>query len=85
MRGEILTQVSSGRLLVCVDGSLQQDLRLLLRSDDDVLTLMTYPEGSLCFAEVSERIARGEQVAPSDYYLRTATFLNRNTPGRTKS
>ncbi len=32
-------------------------------------------------ADVNARIARGEAVAPSDYYLRTAPFFETSSPG----
>jgi hypothetical protein len=75
LRGEVLPQASSDLLLVRADGSFQQDVRLLLRTNDGALILMTYRGVRNASAEVSARIARGERVAPSDYYLRTAPFF----------
>jgi hypothetical protein len=75
LRGEVLPQASSDLLLVRADGSFQQDVRLILRTTDGALILMTYRGVRYASAEVSARIARGEQVAPSDYYLRTAPFF----------
>lgn len=75
LRGEVLPQASSDLLLVRADGSFQQDVRLILRTDDGALVLMTYRGVRHASAEVSARIARGERVAPSDYYLRTAPFF----------
>src|SRR5579864_941508 len=75
LRGEVLPQASSDLLLVRQDGSSQQDVRLILRTDDGELTLMTYRGVRHDSEEVNERIARGEQVTPSDYYLRTAPFF----------
>lgn len=75
LRGEVLPQASSDLLLVRTDGSSQQDVRLILRSDDGALILMTYRGVRHASPEVSARIARSEQVAPSDYYLRTAPFF----------
>jgi hypothetical protein len=75
LRGEVLPQASSDLLLVRADGSYQQDVRLLLRTDDGALILMTYRGVRHASPEVSARIARGEPVAASDYYLRTAPFF----------
>src|SRR5712691_8691852 len=69
--GEVLPQASSDLLLVRTDGSSQQDVRLILRTYDGPLILMTYRGVRHASPEVNARIARGEQVAPSDYYLRT--------------
>jgi Protein of unknown function (DUF3237) len=75
LRGEILPLASSDLLLVRGDGSSQQDVRLILQTDDRAFILTTYRGVRHASAEVSARIARGEQVAPSDYYLRTAPFF----------
>ncbi len=75
LRGEVLPQASSDLLLVRADGSYQQDVRLILRTNDGALILMTYRGVRHASAEVSARIARGERVAPSEYYLRTAPFF----------
>ena len=80
LRGEVLPQGSSDLLLVRADGSSQQDVRLILRTDDGVLILMTYRGVRHASAEVNARIARGEQVAASEYYLRTAPFFETSSP-----
>jgi hypothetical protein len=81
LRGEVLAQGSSDLLLVRTDGSSQQDVRLLLRTDDDdALILMTYRGVRHASAEVNARIAGGEAVAPSEYYLRTAPFFETSSP-----
>jgi hypothetical protein len=80
LRGEVLAQGSSDLLLVRTDGSSQPDVRLLLRTDDGALILMTYRGVRHASAEVTARIARGEAVAPSDYYLRTAPFFETSSP-----
>lgn len=80
LRGEVLPQASSDLLLVRADASYQQDVRLILRTDDGALILMTYRGVRHASPQVSARIARGEQVAPSDYYLRTAPFFETSSP-----
>ena len=62
------------------DGSSQQDVRLLLRTDDDALVLMTYRGVRHASEEVSARLASGQAVAPSEYYLRTAPFFETSSP-----
>ena len=73
--GEVLPLASSDLFLVRKDGSSQQDVRLILRTDDGALILMTYRGVRHASPEVNAQIARGEPVAPSDYYLRTAPFF----------
>jgi len=75
LRGEVLSQASSDLLLVRADGAFQQDVRLILRTDDGALILMTYRGVRYALPDITARIARGEHVAPSDYYLRTAPFF----------
>jgi hypothetical protein len=75
LRGEVLPQAGSDLLLVRADGSAQQDVRLILRTEDGALILMTYRGVRHASQEVNERIARGERVAGSDYYLRTVPFF----------
>jgi len=75
LRGEVLPEASSDLLLRRSDGSSQQDVRLLLRTDDGALIVMTYRGVRHASREVDGRISRGEQVSPSDYYLRTAPFF----------
>ena len=48
---------------------------MILRTDDGALILMTYRGVRHASAEVNARIAKGERVSPSEYYLRTAPFF----------
>jgi len=80
VRGEALPQGGSDWLLVRQDGSSQQDVRLILRTDDGALILMTYRGVRHASDAVNARIARGERVAASDYYLRTAPFFETSSP-----
>ena len=70
VRGIILPIVGSDLLLTRSDGSSQQDVRMLLRTEDDALILMTYRGVRHASREVNDRIAQGETVAASEYYLR---------------
>jgi len=80
LRGEVLPQACSDLLFVRPDRPYQQDVRLILRTDDGALILMTYRGVRYASADVSARIARGERVASSDYYLRTAPFFETSSP-----
>jgi hypothetical protein len=80
LRGDVLPQAGSDLLLVRADGAFQQDVRLILRTADGALILMTYRGVRYASQEVTARIARGEQVPPSDYYLRTAPFFETSSP-----
>lgn len=75
LRGEVLPQAGSDLLLVRQDGSSQQDVRLILRTDDGAMILMTYRGVRHASDEVNAKVARGEAVSPTDYYLRTAPFF----------
>lgn len=80
LRGEVMPHAGSDLLLLRADGSFQQDVRLSLRTDDGALILMTYRGVRHGSPEVNQRIARGEQVAPSEYYLRIAPFYETAAP-----
>ena len=75
LRGDILPHAGSDLLVERADGAFQQDVRLALRTDDDALILMTYRGVRHSSPEVAARIARGESVAATDYYLRTVPFF----------
>jgi hypothetical protein len=75
IRGTIMPVIGSDLLLMRADGSAQQDVRMLLQTDDGAFVLMTYRGVRHASDEVNARIARGESVSGSDYYLRTAPFF----------
>jgi Protein of unknown function (DUF3237) len=75
LKGVILSHAGSDLLLTRADGSFQQDVRLVLRTDDDALILMTYRGVRYSSPEVAARISSGELVDSSEYYLRTAPFF----------
>ncbi len=80
LRGQVLPNAGGDWLLRRVDGTFQSDVRLALRTDDGALISMTYRGIRHAPAAVSERLARGEDVPPSEYYLRTAAFLETASP-----
>jgi hypothetical protein len=80
LSGEVLPHGGSDLLLTRADGSFQQDVRLTLRTDDGALMLMTYRGVRHAAPEVGDRIARGEAVGRSEYYLRIAPFFETAAP-----
>ena len=75
LAGTISPMVGSDLLLGRPDGTFQQDVRMLLITDDDVPILMTYRGIRRASPEVDARLARGEPVSPSEYYLRTTPYF----------
>src|SRR4030095_6392521 len=71
IRGEVLPQPNADLLLIRADGSAQQDVRLILRTDDGAHIIMTYRGVRHASDEVNARIARGEVPGASEYYLPT--------------
>lgn len=57
------------------DGSLQFDVRLVLRTDDDETIGMTYSGYRFGAPDVIARLSRGEPTDPSEYYFRTAPLF----------
>lgn len=80
LRGTVLPHAGSDWLLERADGSFQQDVRLTLSTDDGALIGMTYRGVRHSAPEVAARLARGEAVEPSEYYLRTAPFYETAAP-----
>ena len=75
LRGTVLPRTGADWLLERADGSFQQDVRLMLQTDDAALISMTYRGVRRASAEVAGRLARGERVDPGQYYLRIAPFF----------
>lgn len=80
LRGDILPHAGSDLLIARADGAFQQDVRLALQADDGALILMTYRGVRHSSPEVAARIARGESVPATDYYLRTAPLFETAAP-----
>jgi hypothetical protein len=75
LRGTVLAHAGSDWLLERADGAFQQDARITLETDDGALIAMSYRGVRHASTEVAARLARGEQVEPTEYYLRTAPFF----------
>jgi hypothetical protein len=67
--GEIVAGMDP--LLGGSDGAMRPDVRLVLKLDDGETLLIVYRGVRHGPAEVMQRIAKGEQVSPHEYYLRT--------------
>jgi len=75
LRGSVSPFAGSDLLLVRADGAFQQDVRLLLVTDDYASILMTYRGVRRASPEVDARLSRGEVVDASEYYLRTTPYF----------
>lgn len=80
LRGVVLTDAGGDWLLQRADGSYQMDVRLTLQTDDAALILMMYRGVRHASPEVAARIAQGESVDASEYYLRTTPFFETSDP-----
>jgi hypothetical protein len=81
LSGEILPEAGSDLLLGRTDGSFQQDVRMVLRTRDGALILMTYRGVRRAASpEVNARLARGEAVGSDEFYLRTVPFFETSQP-----
>lgn len=75
LRGEISPFAGSDLLLVRADGSREQDVRLILETEDGAQIIMTYRGRGYRSPEATARLAAGEAVDPADDYLRTTPFF----------
>ncbi|MGH3252663.1 MAG: DUF3237 domain-containing protein [Trebonia sp.] len=57
------------------DLTLHPHVRLVVRTDDDDLVLVTYEGIRFTSPEVNERLLNGEHVPYTEYYLRVAPFF----------
>jgi len=58
-------------LLIRADNSVQLDVRVSLITHDDVLIYMSYQGLRVGDQSVLDRLAAGDNVQPSEYYMRT--------------
>jgi hypothetical protein len=74
LKGTVL-RGGSDWILLRPDGALQLDVRLTLSTHDGELIGMTYRGFRHGPASAIERLNRGENVDPSEYYFRAAPFF----------
>ncbi len=79
LRGTVLPG-GADWIMVRGDGSTTLDVRLVLETDDDALIGMTYRGMRHGPTAVMERLNRGENVDPSEYYFRTAIAFETAAP-----
>jgi hypothetical protein len=79
LAGEVLEGGSDWQRLR-PDSATTLDVRLVLKTDDDVLIGMSYRGVRHGPADVMARVDRGEIVDPSNYYLRIAPFFETAAP-----
>jgi Protein of unknown function (DUF3237) len=75
LRGTLLPGGSDWQTVRAGDGAWTLDVRIVLKTDDGHLIGMTYRGLRHGPKEVLDRIARGEVVSASEYYLRAAPFF----------
>jgi hypothetical protein len=74
LRGKILTGGSDWQSLRA-DGTVTINVRLVMQTDDGELIGMTYLGMRHGPKEVLDRIGRGEQVSPTEYYMRVTPYF----------
>ena len=57
------------------DGAMIPNVRLVLQTDDEAMIYMSYTGVRYGTPEVMQRIADGEEVDPSEYYLRNTPYF----------
>ncbi|MCH7794022.1 MAG: DUF3237 domain-containing protein [Proteobacteria bacterium] len=57
------------------DGAMNPNVRLVLQTDDEAMIYMSYTGVRYGTPEVMQRIADGEEVDPSEYYLRNTPYF----------
>src|SRR5262249_60577515 len=73
LRGKILSGGSDWQSLRS-DGATSLNVRIVLETDDGALIGMTYLGVRHGPKEVMERLGRGENVSPSEYYMRATPY-----------
>jgi hypothetical protein len=80
LSGEVLDGGSDWQI-VRSDGATTLDVRLVLKTNEDVLIAMTYRGIRHGPPDIIERIERGEVVDPTTHYFRIAPFFETAAPG----
>ena len=75
LQGRVLSASGGDWLTTRSDESVQLDARLVLETDDEEQILMSYRGIRHGPREVIEKLAKGEEVDPSEYYFRAAPFF----------
>jgi Protein of unknown function (DUF3237) len=79
LKGEVLPGGMDMKILRA-DGAMNPNVRIVLRTDDGALIFMHYTGVRHGSPEVMARIARGEVVSPTEYYLRSTPSFETASP-----
>ena len=74
LRGKVLSGGMDQKIFR-PDGAMNPNVRLVLQTDDDAMIYMYYTGIRYGTPEVMQRIADGEEVDPSEYYLRNTPYF----------
>ena len=74
LKGEVLPGGIDQKIFRA-DGAMNPNARLVLKTNDDALIYMHYTGVRYGTPEVMDRIAAGETVDPSEYYLRNTPYF----------
>ena len=74
LKGEVLPGGIDQKIFRA-DGAMNPNVRLVLKTDDDALIYMHYTGVRYGSPKVMGRIAAGETVDPSEYYLRNTPYF----------
>ena len=74
VNGEVLS-FGADWILLRPDGMFELDVRITVRTDDNELIYVYYRGLSNVSPEIRERIQKGEDVDPSEYYFRTTPIF----------
>ncbi|MEM9356681.1 MAG: DUF3237 domain-containing protein [Pseudomonadota bacterium] len=74
LKGEVLPGGIDQKIFRA-DGAMNPNVRMVLKTDDDALIYMHYTGVRYGTREVMDRIARGDTVDPSEYYLRNTPYF----------
>lgn len=74
LKGEVLPGGIDQKIFRA-DGAMNPNVRLVLRTDDEALIYMHYTGVRYGSPAVMDRIAAGETVDPSEYYLRNTPYF----------
>ena len=80
MRGVVLPGGSDWQAVRPGDAAWMLDVRIVLKTDDDATICMPYRGIRHGPKEVLDRIAKGEVVKATDYYLRISGFFETSAP-----
>lgn len=79
LKGEVLPGGIDQKIFRA-DGAMNPNVRMVLKTDDNALIYMHYTGVRYGTPDVMDRIAKGETVDPSEYYLRNTPYFETSAP-----